>query len=227
MTESNRHAPTGAAERAPSLAAAGPYAGPRRNTPTHAGQDAVAAHVPYVPAPFRGKPRLARHDDGANELPSISEFLSTPARNDALTSPLPASERASSGESAAAGQWPLEEAGAELQRIGDLFESPTEEPPGLFEGALDDAQGNAGSKTSKPMWRTDEWMDIMPVSPENAGHVSPSAEHSNDAHRAADALDAIVQRVRNGEISISGFHDSMSDATLLAALLTSMLGRGR
>ena len=53
--------------------------------------------------------------------------------------------------------------------------------------------------------------------------------HSPDslARRAADALDKIVQRVRRGEITIQGFDESMSDATLLAALLTTMLGRSR
>jgi hypothetical protein len=225
MTESTRHAPTGAADRASSFAAAGPYAGPRRGTPTHAAT--VAAPVPYVPAPFRGKPRLARAADDAGELPSIADFLSTtPAQNEAVEQSA-TDGVASAGDAVATGQWPLEEAGAELQRIGDLFEAPTPEPPGLFEGALDDAPGVMDATSAKPMWRTDEWMDIMPVAPMNAGHDASNPEHATDADRAADALDAIVQRVRSGEISIPGFHDAMSDATLLAALLTSMLGRSR
>jgi hypothetical protein len=231
MTESNRHAQAHAADRvARSLVPAGPYAGPARGSSARARHEDHVPALPYVPAPFRGKPSINAVANDSATLPSIDEFLTTPTQDDDTAQALFATpELDAPTDTTAAGQWPLDEAGAELQRIGDLFETPAVEPSALFDGAFTDDSTTKGgaAKDSKPMWRTDEWMDIMPVSPSGAEQDTPDHQGDEYARRAADALDKIVQRVRRGEITIQGFDESMSDATLLAALLTTMLGRSR
>ena len=246
MTESPRHSPSPATDRvARSSATVGPYAGPGRARAARPEPDERKSTPPYVPAPFRGKPVVARVVDDTEELPSIDAFVATSV-DDSAPATASTSEHAAAGE---AGQWPIDEAGAELQRIGELFDEPAPaptEPAALFAGALDDVVDGSPSDSSKQMWRTDEWMDIMPVSPApdateaSAGSVARDARNArddaseaesrtrnDDASHAADALEAIAQRVRAGEITISGYDQSMTDATLLASLLTALLGRGR
>ena len=239
MTESPRHSPSPATDRvARSSATVGPYAGPGRARAARPEPDERKSTPPYVPAPFRGKPVVARVVDDTEELPSIDAFVATSV-DDSAPATASTSEHAAAGE---AGQWPIDEAGAELQRIGELFDEPAPaptEPAALFAGALDDVVDGSPSDSSKQMWRTDEWMDIMPVSPAPDTTAASDAnaandprdvagrERDDDASRAADALEAIAQRVRAGEITISGYDQSMTDATLLASLLTVLLGRGR
>ena len=125
-------------------------------------------------------------------------------------------------------EWPLAEAGDAFRHLVDssaasgamaLPAMTPVEPPVV--------------PPSLPMWSDDDMMDIMPVSAEQGasstdGHWADQARResrtSGTREAAANVLESLAQRVREGELTLTGFSPEMSDAATLAAALASLLG---
>ncbi len=128
-------------------------------------------------------------------------------------------------------EWPLEEAGEAMRAIGDDLERHDAavshvdreiEPPVAITPPL-------------PMWGDDD-MNIMPVktppaSDEHGAHWAAreqrDTERSSHPETAAQALEALAQRVRSGEIQLPGFSPEMGEAAALAAALSALLSARR
>lgn len=266
MTETPRHTPVLQTERnARHVASAAPYAGPARRSGARAFTSGGTATVPYIPAPFRGRPSVAPgqgtaaheavapHDatdsGGVSnaqdvDLPWIDAFLDqepaateelaagdTAERDAASLRDVPESD-ISAGPAADShdSTWPIDEAGADLRRIGDTFGEPQVEASDDAPDALFDADAPAGaSPAPMPMWTGDEWMDIMPVAPKDAQAADAERETVGDSgvEHAAHLLEALAEQVRSGELVLPGYSSTTGDAATLAAVLTALLGRGR
>ena len=98
--------------------------------------------------------------------------------------------------------------------------------------AASNASGDHSAQ-SLPMWNDDDMMDIMPVTiaPDadaGAPHWAEQARNdtapSANSEAAAQILEALAKRVREGELLIPGHTASMGDAATLAGVLAALLG---
>ncbi|MDQ8168012.1 MAG: hypothetical protein P3B76_01565 [Gemmatimonadota bacterium] len=150
-----------------------------------------------------------------------------------------------------ADDWPLDDAAQELEALAhDLYAHEATarrglEPDGLFE--------TAGPPEFLPAWSDDDLIDIMPrasarasgeASPLQTGHSAASLAPESSARRtdiepwadrarrsgdegaeaAARALELLARRVRDGELSLTGYEPRLGDAAVLAAALAALLG---
>ena len=239
----------------------GPYARPSTSLAGHAIDavlvDAIRATVgPYVPATLRG-PRTretattplfeATVEEGVTsspELPWIDAFLDSERTDGHETSPSDAATSeadvvamsAPEEPSAAAEQWPLDEAGQAMRMLADELGA---REPSVGERAPDSSSAplssDAPTASTPPlaMWGDDDMMNIMPVkaSPRQdtdsnehwAARARRESERTGTNEAAALALESLARRVRDGEISIPGYTPDMGDAAALAAALAALL----
>jgi len=159
------------------------------------------------------------------DLPWIDAYLEKTAdAKDAASSSTfvpPPEQEAISG--AGERSWAFDEAGEHVRSLSESF--PEAHPADEGSAPL--------ASTDMPMWSSDDWTDILPLKGATAGEqeeqgtqARPPAGES-DAATAADMLELLARRVRDGEISLVGFRQEMGEASALAATLTALLGRGR
>ena len=240
MTETPTYAPAFTVERETRRQfTPAPYAGPVRAEPLVATRSTNAVALPYVPAPFRGKPILEVARDGqpahpagpaiaANgELPWIDAFL-----EDARTAQHPENPQEPESEDsrepsladASAGPdteiWPLDETGANLRAIGENFSEPAP--------AAEASNASQGSN-ELPKWTSGEWMDIMPVAAGSeatppSDEAAPAADEA--AEHAARIMEDLATQLRSGELKVASNVQAMSAPAVVANILSALLGRG-
>lgn len=165
MTETPRHTSSLQVDRTVRMpVSSAPYAGPVRTASARPIESIATA--PYIPAPFRGKPRVshieqdgveatdvstATHDEHtAVELPWIDAFLEgdtsragvvdAEATVDRVAPSVEEHESAATNADAATVDdegWPLADAGTELRKFGEAFaEHVQPTPEALFDGGI-------------------------------------------------------------------------------------------
>ncbi len=132
-------------------------------------------------------------------------------------------------------EWPLDETAHALDALTrDLSDGSAESmdnPARLF--------GNVATPMPLPAWSDDDLMNIMPTRPVTPSYATPvhqlfaesapnaSAEEQladTSALAAAQALEVLAQRVRNGELQLPGYDPKMGDAAALVSALAALLG---
>ena len=164
-----------------------------------------------------------------------------------VESPLPAEVEAVEAalDDASVDEWPLYETGAALRELANDLDGP---PPavetiaiepslafGFTANELASASTAGGDHPAHalPMWNDDDMMDIMPVTttPEVdaiplrwAEQARNETAPSANSEAAAQVLEALAKRVRDGELMIPGHTATMGDAATLAGALAALLG---
>ena len=164
-----------------------------------------------------------------------------------VESPLPAEVEAVEAalDDASVDEWPLYETGAALRELANDLDGP---PPavktiaiepslafGFTANELASASTAGGDHPAHalPMWNDDDMMDIMPAttSPEVdaiplrwAEQARNETAPSANSEAAAQVLEALAKRVRDGELMIPGHTATMGDAATLAGALAALLG---
>ena len=144
----------------------------------------------------------------SEELPPVEHFLD----------PLPIVQHfAPDAEGALADAWPAESVG--VAPAGASSGDPSE--PGWIETDWQHydwraaaALGESAERDASNAWATTDWDGTVP----RARDLRPTA-----AHAIATALDAIAQRIREGELAVPG-SAATSDPAKLAAQLAALLG---
>ena len=135
--------------------------------------------------------------------------------------------------------WALDEAADQMRTLADELRGG---------GRIAGDSGTAAQSlheiaSSEPLssWADDDIIDIMPlhqagISRTNRGpalganhSIEPWADRARrsgngDAEAAAQALEVLARRVRDGEISLAGYEPRLGDAAALAAALAALLG---
>ncbi|MBL0172384.1 MAG: hypothetical protein IPP90_17035 [Gemmatimonadaceae bacterium] len=128
--------------------------------------------------------------------------------------------------------WPLDDAGASMRALAEelLTREPT--PPRSTPEVAPFTAAPVASTPPLPMWGDDDMMDIMPIKSSrpvaDAGeHWAASArresERAGHPEAAAQALEALARRIRDGEIVLPGYSPDMGDAAALATALAALL----
>lgn len=145
--------------------------------------------------------------DESDELPPVEHFLD----------PLPIVEHfAPDAEGALADAWPESSGVAAAKPSGsDPSESGWIETDWQhYDWRAAAALGESAEREASNEWATTDWDGTVP----RARDLRPTA-----AHAIATALDAIAQRIREGELAVPGSAAS-SDPTKIAAQLAAILG---
>lgn len=146
--------------------------------------------------------------DESDELPPVEHFLD----------PLPVVERfAPDADGALADAWPAEsgDVAAAKPGGGDSPESGWIETDWQhYDWRAAAALGESAEREASNAWATTDWDGSVP----RARDVRPTA-----AHAIATALDAIAQRIREGELAVPG-SAATSDPAKIAAQLAAILG---
>jgi hypothetical protein len=143
----------------------------------------------------------------ADELPPVEHFLD----------PLPIVQNfAPDAEGALADSWPAESVGlAPAAASSDPSETGWIETDWQhFDWRAAASLGESAEREASNAWATTDWDGTVP----RARDLPPTT-----AHAIATALDAIAQRIREGELSVPG-SASTSDPAKLAAQLAAILG---
>lgn len=167
--------------------------------------------VPAAPA-YSQESREPSYETESNaesdELPPVEHFLD----------PLPIVQHfAPDAEGALADAWPAENVGAAPAnaRGGDPSEAGWSETDWQhYDWRAAAALGESAERDASNAWATTDWDGTVP----RARDLRPMA-----AHAIATALDAIAQRIREGELAVPG-SAATSDPAKLAAQLAALLG---
>lgn len=140
-------------------------------------------------------------------------------------------------DATAAEEWPLAETAEALDELSreliDGSADSLDSPARLF--------GEMAPPAPLPAWSDDDLLNIMPTSPVasmglTTTHATPVqalfAEDSAPEEAAADAsaiaaaqaLEVLARRVRNGELQLPGYDPRMGDAAALVSALAALLG---
>lgn len=203
----------------------------------------VAAVPPYVPPTFADATVDAHVDASAaadHDASIESQFDDTIEQalpTDALVHETAAevADVADAADVAPADEWPLDETahalGALTRDLSDGSADSMDNPARLF--------GNVATPMPLPAWSDDDLMNIMPTRPatpsyatpvhqlfaESAPNASPEEQLADtSALAAAQALEVLAQRVRNGELQLPGYDPKMGDAAALVSALAALLG---
>jgi hypothetical protein len=172
-------------------------------------QDYLDAKVPAPTAySHPGNPYESESDDERDELPPVEHFLD----------PLPiVQDFAPGAEGALADAWPAESVG--VGPTGASSGDPS--AAGWLETDLQHydwraaaALGESADRDASNAWATTDWDGTVP----RARDLRPTA-----ANAIATALDAIAQRIREGELAVPG-SAATTDPAKLAAQLAALLG---
>lgn len=142
----------------------------------------------------------------SDELPPVEHFLD----------PLPIVEHfAPDAEGALADAWPAESVAPAGASSGDPSEAGWIETDWQhYDWRAAAALGESAERDASNAWATTDWDGSVPRAPD----LRPTA-----AHAIATALDAIAQRIREGELAVPG-SAATSDPAKLAAQLAALLG---
>lgn len=150
----------------------------------------------------------AESGDESDELPPVEHFLD----------PLPVVEHfAPDAEGALADAWPAESAAVASAKPagGDPSESGWIETDWQqYDWRAAAALGESADREASTAWATTDWDGTVP----RARDLRPTA-----AHAIATALNAIAQRIREGELAVPG-SAATSDPAKIAAQLAAILG---
>lgn len=149
--------------------------------------------------------------------------------------PMPAAPEAPTASDA----WALDDAAAQMRALADELR----EPQGLAHHAGEAARlfAETASLDLLSAWSDDDMIDIMPMqnersvapkrmpTPGASSAIEPWADRARrsgdeNAETAARALEVLARRVRDGEISLTGYEPRLDDAAALAAALAALLG---
>ncbi|MBY0488987.1 MAG: hypothetical protein K2R93_04030 [Gemmatimonadaceae bacterium] len=194
----------------------------------------VDAVPPFVP-PYVPPAEASAEAAAETEIEPVSEPIAEPVGE-------PIAERFETHAPEAvtepvADEWPLAETAHALDELArDLSVSAAEaaeNPARLFSEPADAA--------ALPAWSDDDLLNIMPTRPVTPVtgtpiHATPVqalfAEEAEPEQAAADAsaiaaaqaLEVLAQRVRNGELQLPGYDPRMGDAAALVSALAALLG---
>ncbi|MDQ8162837.1 MAG: hypothetical protein P3C10_09680 [Gemmatimonadota bacterium] len=229
---------------APEVEAATPAA--PRVAPAMPWIDAFLAATPALPMRAIEPPPFPEREIAPSFLAAMADtgFAEAPAPRLATPFAVPALESPTD-------DWALGDAAQELEALAHDFNQRGAamrralESDGLFESAV--------APEFLPAWSDDDLIDIMPwssartsgpsptVAPNSFGDsgapeiAAPSADiepwadrarrtGTDGAEAAARALELLARRVRDGELSLTGYEPRLGDAAVLAAALAALLG---
>jgi hypothetical protein len=182
-----------------------------RSVPIRSIEDFLDSAV-SAPTSYTQENRTASYEtetrDDSDELPPVEHFLD----------PLPIVEHfAPDTEGALADAWPEENVG--VAPTGATGSDPSEAGWSETDWQHYDwraaaALGENAERAAASAWATTEWDGTVP----RARDLQPTA-----AHAIATALDAIAQRIRDGELAVPG-SAAQSDPAKIAAQLAAILG---
>ena len=179
----------------------------------------VDAVPPYVPVDADAE--VAAFDTVSGTASDTASDTAASAASDATTSE----------------EWPLAETADALDELSreliDGSADSLDSPARLF--------GAMAPPAPLPAWSDDDLLNIMPTSPAasmglTTAHATPVqalfAEDSAPEEAAADAsaiaaaqaLEVLARRVRNGELQLPGYDPRMGDAAALVSALAALLG---
>lgn len=212
---------------------AGPYIpAPLRSRPAGVGPAEFALRAEAV-TPLSDEP----------DLPWIDAFLKNGvdvAESADLRAMEPAPEATQEQTIESAEDWAFDDASQEIRSLAmDLgpqslphAASTSSIPSEVVGASLDVGALESALHSPLPMWRDDDLLDIMPVksSPgddQRGEHWAAQARRAgapeNHAEAAANLLEKVARRVREGSLTVPGYTPQMSDAAGLAAALSALL----
>jgi hypothetical protein len=166
----------------------------------------VAAPSVYIQD--RGGSYDAESRDDQEELPPVEHFLD----------PLPIAEHFSpNAENPPSDPWPVESGNTASieERVTDVSEAGWIETDWQhYDWNAAAALGESAERAASNDWATTDWDGTVP----RARDLRPTA-----AHAIATALDAIAQRIREGELAVTGA-GTAPDPAKIAAAVAALLG---
>jgi hypothetical protein len=219
------------------------------SAPPPASVEPVAPMLPWIEAFLSSTPAMPMRaiDERIDETLVAATASFTPASPEAIVEeaiieeaaaalwPMPAAPEAPTPSDA----WALDEAAEQMRALADELR----EQHGVAHDAGEAARlfDETASPDLLSAWSDDDMIDIMPM--QNERSVAPNrlptpgpisaiepwadrARRSGDenAETAARALEVLARRVRDGEISLTGYEPRLGDAAALAAALAALLG---
>ncbi len=214
------------------------------SAPPTASLEPAAPMLPWIDAFLSSTPAMPMRaiDERIDEtmVPATASF--TPASPEAIVEeavaalwPMPAAPEAPTTSDA----WALDDAAEQMRALADELR----EPQGLAHDAGEAARlfDEPASPDLLSAWSDDDMIDIMPMQNERSvppnrmptpaaiSAIEPWADRARrsgdeNAETAARALEVLARRVRDGEISLTGYEPRLGDAAALAAALAALLG---